>query len=338
MSDKSYSLNYNEVIELKNHPMTEEEVGFYPDRRDGNVYLYKPELKLAAEVALVTGRPLLLRGEPGSGKSSFASFVARNLNWRYYEFTVTARTQARDLLWNFDTLRRLNDAQRDRKSELNDYDYVKPGVLWWVFNRELAFVRGDSKLNPKSEIELVLAEEPFYELNKTRSGNCAVLLIDEIDKADPDVPNNLLVPLGSQSFTVEETGTVIERTSSSSEGKLISPLVIITTNEERALPQAFLRRCVVHVLEHPKKSELIDIAISHFLPSNTKPGKKDRELFEKIANKIVDLRKEINDPGVKKPSTAEYLDAVRACKELKIEIESEAWNILENVVMSKGRV
>src|SRR5262245_58356001 len=81
------------------------------DRRDGTIYVYRPEIVLAVNVALATGRPLLLRGPTGSGKSSLARHVSRVLGWRYYEEVVTSRTQARDLLWKFDTLRRLNDSQ-----------------------------------------------------------------------------------------------------------------------------------------------------------------------------------------------------------------------------------
>src|SRR6476661_3688380 len=115
-----------------------------PDRRDGAVYVYDPRLKLAVDVALATGRPLLIEGEPGSGKSSLAAFAARNMDWRYYEHVVSSRTRASDLLWRFDTVRRLADAQARAGggAELNDYNYIEPGVLWWAFDRESATRRG----------------------------------------------------------------------------------------------------------------------------------------------------------------------------------------------------
>jgi MoxR-like ATPase len=338
MTENEKSLDYDAVIELTNGQVPADRA-FSPDTRDGLVYVYDSELKLAVEVALVTGRPLLLRGEPGSGKSSFAAFVARNLNWRYYEFVVTARTQARDLMWTFDTIRRLNDAQKDRKSELNDFAYVKPGVLWWVLNRQLALVRGQVDGLPMAEGEGGQQErEPFFELNRTRLPDHAVLLIDEIDKADPDVPNNLLVPLGSQSFVVEETGTFVSRDTAERDGRLKSPLVIITTNEERALPQAFLRRCVVYELKHPDSDRLVDIAIHHFAGGKRITNDEEQGVFRGIAEKVVELRTQIRDPTIRKPSTAEFLDAIRACSELGISVESETWSILERVVMSKGRV
>src|SRR6478735_1711529 len=100
-----------------------------PDQRDGAVYVTDPDLLLAVDVALAARRPLLLRGDPGSGKSSLAAFLARNLGWRYYEQVVTARTRPRDLLWTFDAVRKLADASAtDTSAEsLRDADYVEPG-------------------------------------------------------------------------------------------------------------------------------------------------------------------------------------------------------------------
>ena len=181
-----------------------------PDRRDGRVYLLSEELRLAVEVALATGRPLLLRGAPGSGKSSLAAFIARNLRYRYYEHTVTATTQAQDLLWRFDTVRRLSDAQVRKADDppLQDADYVEPGVLWWAFDRDSARRRGAAEQHERQEGQAI---EPSAELNAERLPDRAVVLIDEIDKADPDVPNGLLEPLSSGSFLVYETGAKIER-------------------------------------------------------------------------------------------------------------------------------
>src|SRR5262245_26922047 len=106
-----------------------------PDRRDGRVYVMPEEVELAVDVALATGRPLLLRGEPGSGKSSLAAYLARMRGWRYYEHVVTSRTKAEDLLWTYDHVRRLSDAQvRDKGTALVDQHYVTPGPLWWAFD------------------------------------------------------------------------------------------------------------------------------------------------------------------------------------------------------------
>ena len=185
-----------------------------PDRRDGLVYDYDYDLHLAVEIALATGRPLLLRGDPGSGKSSLAAFVARNLNWRYYEHTVTADTRAQDLLCSYDLVRRLGDAQaragqRDT-APLNDLDYVEPGVLWWVFNPESAeqrgFIEASIAERPRLRPPSSKAKDPHEEINLERRPDRAVVLIDELDKADPAVPNALLVPLGSNKFRVSDIG------------------------------------------------------------------------------------------------------------------------------------
>jgi MoxR-like ATPase len=102
-----------------------------PDRPDGRAYVVRGDLDLAVEVALITGRPLLLRGDPGSGKSSFAAHVAWTRGWAYHEHVVTSRTQAPDLLWSFDHVLRLADAQAQRLRP--DDTYVEPGVLWKAF-------------------------------------------------------------------------------------------------------------------------------------------------------------------------------------------------------------
>ena len=110
------------------------------DVRDGSVYVFTPPTVLAVQVALATGRPLLLGGPPGSGKSSLAAYVARFLNWNYFERVITSRTQAQDLQWTFDAVRRLRDATAGLT--LTAGAYVEPGVLWWAFRPDLAHRRG----------------------------------------------------------------------------------------------------------------------------------------------------------------------------------------------------
>ncbi|MFY0568932.1 AAA family ATPase [Archangium lansingense] len=266
------------------------------DRRDGEVYESTEQIVLAVNVAMATGRPLLLRGAPGSGKSSLAPWVARVMGWRYYEDVISSRTQAKDLLWVFDAVSRLSDAQTGKARE--EFHYVKPGVLWWAFNRESAVRRGTPP-----DVDVVKAQEPNAELNQKRQGARAVVLIDEIDKAEPDVPNDLLVPLGSLQFTVGEKPPIVAAQ---------PPFVVLTSNDERELPAAFLRRCMVLELPMPDKERLRRIAVAHF-----GDGEEDLALYERVADKVEALTKEAVAQGRRPPSTPEFLDTVKAFRELQ---------------------
>ncbi|WP_395459855.1 AAA family ATPase (plasmid) [Azospirillum melinis] len=306
-----------------------------PDDRTGLVYVHDRALKLAVEVALTAGRPLLLRGKPGTGKSSLAAYIARNLNWRYYEHVVTAATEARDLLWGLDAVGRLADAQIPRTdgTALGQHEYIEPGVLWWALDPDSAILRGT---DDRSKIERQ-ALDPFASVNRRRDPDRAVVLIDEIDKADPDVPNGLLVPLGSLEFHVtpiQKTVGIDHKPPARDPWPLTKALVIITTNEERDLPDAFLRRCVVHEIQEPTDEQLIKIAQAHFRHVD-KP--QDAPLFKEIAGKLVELRKEASRKGVKPPSTAEYLDAIRAVRGLGLTIDSPEWKHVERLVLRKHR-
>lgn len=304
-----------------------------PDRRDGRVYDFGAELRLAVEVALVTGRPLLLRGEPGSGKSSLAAFVARNLGYRYYEHTVTSTTRAQDLLWRYDTVRRLSDAQVTGR-ELRDENYIEPGPLWWAFDSASAERRGVPDSQPEPE---PLARDPHEELNAPRRDDGAVVLVDEIDKADPDVPNGLLGPLGTTSFVVSETGAEVKRPMRTERELAVDPvsllLVVITTNEERDLPAAFTRRCVAHHLRHPGAERLVQIARLHFGHA----AGFDETLARALASRIDALRTDAVDESRRPPSTAEYLDAVRACHALGVSADDTtgAWSVIERATLAK---
>src|SRR5262249_10340703 len=158
-------------------------------------------------------------------------------------------------------VRKLGDASG--RTGLSDSDYVEPGVLWWAFDREGARRRGAPAPGPPELLAPTArareAVEPAADLNAGRSAHHAVVLIDEIDKADPDVPNALLVPLGSGQFIVRETQTAVAPVPTSSTKPAAGPraavaapvLVVITSNGERDLPPAFLRRCVTHHLDAP---------------------------------------------------------------------------------------
>lgn len=303
-----------------------------PDPRDGRVYVMSDDIDLAVRVTLATGRPLLLRGDPGSGKSSLAAYIARERGWRYYEHVVTSRTQARDLLWTFDSVRRLADAQvRQGGAALNDYDYVEPGALWWAMARDSARRRG-----APDGVELAgHAVEPDAPVNAARSGDHAVVLIDEIDKADPDMPNGLLVPLGSNEFVVSETRTLVGPGRAGQAASGGRRVVIITTNEERALPQAFLRRCVVLWLPYPDEDRLIRIAQAHLQAYEGEFTTADASLAESLAAQLTSLREAAAIQALRAPSTAEFLDALRACRSLGITVGSRDWERLRDLVLVK---
>jgi MoxR-like ATPase len=320
------------------------------DDRSGLVYLHDPALQLVAETAIVTRRPLLIRGEPGTGKSSFAPFAARNLNWRYYEKAVTGRMEARDLLWSFDALERLRDAQS--RGNVSPARYVKPGVLWWAFNRAdaLQFLAERSLLrkSPSATAPVPLTsdvEEPFAQSNLSRDPDRAVVLIDEIDKADPEVPNDLLEVLGLNRFYVDELPRTVQRNAPVPDVNPLAAnhfgglLIVITTNEERDLPPAFLRRCVVHTLQEPAKPEeqskrLQDIAGMHMakLIASRPQGS---ETVTAVANKFCEIRDRPHAAGRRRAGTAEFLDAVRVCLHLDITPTSDVWKQIEANVIIK---
>jgi MoxR-like ATPase len=282
---------------------TTSEVG---DQRGGGLYVYSPNVKLAVKVALATGRPLLVRGAPGWGKSSLAGAVAKVLGWRYLEKVISSRTQARDLLSELDLIRRLSDAQGVGKVDPDWRRYIRPGVLWRAFDPAGA----------ERQQEFFERREAAPEKTKQKADKVmpAVVLLDEMDKADPDVPNNLLVALGSLQFDVEEIGPPTIKADPNA-----IPLIIVTTNDERDLPRAFLRRCVEIELpalnepdpEEQRKKLLIDIGALHL------EGKLDREFVTKVADTIVDEMKRARPDGVALlPSPAEFIDTLRALYDL----------------------
>jgi MoxR-like ATPase len=303
-----------------------------PDSRTGSVYKMTAELHFAVEVALTTGRPLLLRGDPGTGKSSLAPYVARVLGWRFYDHVVTSTSTSNDLLWRFDAIRRLSDAQaKEAKDELH---YLQPGVLWWAFNRSAAV----------DIARLSRTTEPGAAENGTRDADCAVVLIDEIDKAHPDLPNGLLVALGANQIAVPHLAGPVEitvrapRIDGLPENVEIAPVqVIITTNDERELPPAFIRRCITFHLSHPDVEGLVEIARTHFEPKAGGFPSEDENLARKIAERVVALR-DAARAGAHRPSTAEFLDAFRACRRRGISpVENdERWQLIEQVTLTKS--
>ena len=223
-------------------------------------YVATEDLMTAVNAAVTLGRPILIKGEPGTGKTQLAEEIARSLDRPLMEWHIKSTTKAAQGLYEYDAVSRLRDSQLgdDRVSDISNY--IKRGKLWDAFT----------------------------------SPDRPVLLIDEIDKADIEFPNDLLQELDRMEFHVYETGETI-----SAERR---PVVIITSNNEKDLPDAFLRRCFFHYIAFPERDTMEAIVEVHF------PGLKPRLLREALSAFY-----EVRDvPGVKKkPSTSELLDWIK---------------------------
>ena len=286
------------------------------DLRDGDaglerVHVFSGRELQALDAALAAKRPLLLRGEPGIGKSQLAEAAAADLGRAFVRRVVDSRTEARDLLWHFDAIARLADAQlqgalghgesgtfaKSIETRLSVRNYIHPRVLWWAFDWEGA----------KTQAERVgILEPPQRDGADPAKG--AVVLIDEIDKAETDVPNGLLEALGDRRFQPQGFDEPV-----TSKGP--DPLVIVTTNAERALPDAFIRRCLVLQLALPRqRDDLIDHLVergqAHFPDA-------DEALLVRTAEQLaMDRQKAIDENWLPRPGQAEYLDLVRAIRDL----------------------
>ena len=273
----------------------------------------------AIDAALAARRPLLVCGEPGIGKSQLARAAAVDLGRAYVQHVVDSNTESRDLLWHFDAVARLADAQlkgalHERRTrchggahrELAVENYLHPRALWWAFNWDSA---------RKQAIKARRPDEP-PQLPGCDPQNGCVLLIDEIDKAQTDVPNGVLEALGAGRFTPQGLAQPVMATGE-------PPLVIITTNEERALPDAFIRRCLVLHLRLPDAIKERDKLIEHLVERGKAHFENaDPDLLRKAATLLVtDRRKAQEKHWLPLPGQAEYLDLVRAVLELGTDLK-----------------
>ncbi|AZU49063.1 MoxR family ATPase [Aeromonas hydrophila] len=223
-------------------------------------YLASESLKMAVNAAIVLEKPLLIKGEPGTGKTELAEAVARHLGTELIAWHIKSTTKAQQGLYEYDAVARLRDSQLGdpRVGEISHY--IRRGKLWQAFTAD---------------------QRP-------------VLLIDEIDKADIEFPNDLLQELDRMEFDVYETGERIKARQ--------RPVVIITSNNEKELPDAFLRRCFFHYIRFPDKAEMQAIVKLHY-----------PNLKESLLGEAMELFFELREvEGLrKKPSTSELLDWIR---------------------------
>ena len=283
--------------------------------RPNQVHVFDADMIDAIDAALAAQRPLLVRGEPGIGKSQLAKAAAKHLGRVFLTHVVDARTESTDLLWHYDAVARLADAQlvgalgeqgKQLRERLSVEHYLRPGPLWWAFN----WADAADQAKQIQQNEPPQDRDPFARLQPDPKRG-SVLLIDEIDKAESDVPNGLLEALGSGEFTPFGRATpVLAKTGTP------PPLVVITTNNERSLPDAFIRRCLVLRLKLPEDAQ----ALQQFL------FERGRRHFPKIADEVLtaaaerlvgDRRHAKENRQFPLPGQAEYLDLVRAVTTLE---------------------
>jgi len=220
-------------------------------------YVATDDLRMAVNAAVTLERPLLIKGEPGTGKTMLAEEVALGLGKRLIQWHIKSTTKAQQGLYEYDAVSRLRDSQLGDKKVNDIANYIKRGKLWEAFD----------------------------------SDEQVVLLIDEVDKADIEFPNDLLVELDRMEFFVYETGETIKAKK--------RPIIIITSNNEKELPDAFLRRCFFHFINFPDRNTMREIVDVH---------------YPDIANSLVQEAMEVffdvrSIPGLKKkPSTSELID------------------------------
>jgi MoxR-like ATPase len=222
-----------------------------------DTYVAPRDLQVAVNAAITLEKPLLVKGEPGTGKTVLAHEIAKVTGAPLLEWHIKSTTKAAQGLYEYDAVARLRDGQLGEERARDVQNYIKPGKLWEAFTAEAR----------------------------------PVLLIDEIDKADIEFPNDLLLELDRMQFYVYETGETILAKQ--------RPIVVITSNNEKELPDAFLRRCFFHYIKFPDTEQMASIVHTHF------PDLKKR-LLEEAMRMFFEVR---DVPGLKKkPSTSELLD------------------------------
>lgn len=276
-----------------------------------SVHVFDERSAWAVRAALAAQRPLLVRGEPGAGKSQLARGAAEALGRLFLAEVVHSRSESQDLQWRYDAVGRLGDAQAlgatrqtqaEVREQLDHRNYLSPGALWWVFNWESALAQYDVSRGALGK------PQPPSDWTPAQG---SVLLIDEIDKAEADLPNGLLETLGNGAFSVPWMNEPV-----SARADIPTPLVIITTNEEREMPAAFVRRCLVLNLDLPeKRDEFIALLVArgrlHF------QNKCHDDVYQEAARQLWEDRQASEGADTGRPGQAEYIDMLRVVATLE---------------------
>ncbi|MCP3962245.1 MAG: MoxR family ATPase [bacterium] len=234
-------------------------------------YLASPELRDAVNVAVALERPLLIKGEPGTGKTMLAEAIAEGLGLEFLSWNIKSTSKGHDGLYVYDTVARLNDARFGDRDIGDIRRYIKLGPLGRSF----------------------------------KSAERVVLLIDEVDKADMEFPNDLLHELDRMSFQIDETGETVTATQ--------RPIVVVTSNNEKELPDAFLRRCVFHYIAFPDEDLMRDIVQVHH-------PEIEEELLRQVLIAFYWLREQTELR--KRPSTSELIDWIAALRRAGVRKEA----------------
>jgi len=277
----------------------------------------------AIRAALVTRRPLLLRGKPGVGKSQLARAAAVKLGVPFLSVVVDERTERDDLLLSYDSVARLAEAQltgaggrKDGpagRDKLNEVNFVRPGPMWWALNWRGAAEQADKYRQDGRTCDEPAQVEGWNPMLGGAAGimlRGPVILVDEIDKADPSVPNGLLETLANDGFEVLMPSVRVGRCE-----RVGPPLVVITTNEERQLPAAFIRRCLVHEMSFPKEDDEAKGFLRRRARIHHGPGEISDVVLDKVIARFMGDRQKADDEGLYQPGPAEFLDLVRALVE-----------------------
>jgi MoxR-like ATPase len=282
-------------------------------RKDGSTYNLKPyfpdeKLRKAVNMAIALKRPLLLKGDPGCGKTRLAEAVAYAVHGEnylkhalYFEWNIKSSSKVSEGIYTFDHIKRLRDAQLDQINKTKVSDdlslYIEKGALAKSFEA-------------------------------SKKGKPTILLIDEIDKADIDFPNDLLLELDQKRFEIPE----LKQNITAEE----SPIIFITSNDEKDLPPAFLRRCLFHYVEFPEKNDLLKIVKANFDDFNKDILNKALEKFEILRGKM-----QSNNNAEKRVSTSELIDWIYLIKHFNLsadELDKEGYPLYQALLKSKNDV